>query len=598
MNWQWSILVLIEYVMAGLLLVGVVYFVRKTKIKRDITFWASVVVATAAIWMASHAAEISSDSLLIKSFFTSTQMSLSVTLGTVWLVFVLLYLGSQKWLKAGIISLLVSVCLSIFVLTFTNDFHHFIWSSVSINENNSFAALVTTKNTGAWIYISYAYLLGVIGGGLLLRRFTKVQNIYKTQTKVILIAALFVITLALLDGFDLASRLQINISSTAWVLGIGSLIVLANLSQVRMRDILPVARGSIVENLKEVLIVTDENTNIIDMNASAQSITGQTLQQCYGIPVLQILPDISQHFNNNIDKGSYNFQTTLHSAGKPITLDVEVTSIKDIGDSITSFIFLGHDISEIVGLNKQLSVLYEGEKSLRKELEEEIEKRIEFSRVLVHELKTPLTSVVGMAELLSESNPQPPYDRAIRSINRSTLELNNRISELLELTRAEVGALNIELCDINPSDLILEVVNDIEPNVISQDMALHTEIDSGLPDIRADVKRLRQVLQNLITNAVKASTTGGDILVTATQQNNDIKIMVRDNGQGISKDDQTHIFEPYFRAKSVTEKYEGLGLGLALSKKIVELHGGKIWVESEPGKGSIFSFTIPVIDDH
>ena len=181
MNWQWSSLVIIEYVMAGLLLVGIVYFVKKAKIKRELTLWASAVVATAAIWMSAHAAEISSDSLLIKSIFTSTQLSLSVTLGTAWLVFILLYLGLRKWLKISVILVLISCLSSVFILTITNNFHHFIWSSVSLDENNPFASLITIKNTGAWIYMSYAYCLGVAGGVLLFRRFSKVQNIYKTH---------------------------------------------------------------------------------------------------------------------------------------------------------------------------------------------------------------------------------------------------------------------------------------------------------------------------------------------------------------------------------------------------------------------------------
>ncbi|HEY94621.1 MAG TPA: PAS domain-containing protein [Dehalococcoidia bacterium] len=598
MNWQWSSLVIIEYMMAALLLVGVVYFVKKAKIKRELMLWASVVVATAAIWMSAHAAEISSDSLFIKSIFSSIQLSLSVVLGTAWLVFILLYLGLQKWLRISLITLLISVCSGVFILTLTNNIHHFIWSSVSLNDINSFASLISTKNVGAWIFMSYTYCLGVVGGGLLFRRFSKVQNIYKTQTKVMIIAAIFVATLALLDALDLASRLRLNISSTAWVLGIGSLVVLANLSQVRTRDILPIARDSIVEKLKEVLIVTDENTNIIDMNATAQSIIGKTLQESYGIPVTQLLPDLSKYFNTSNGMESYNFQTTIGSGERSSILDIEVTPIKDISEKITSLVFVGHDISEIVGLNRQLTLLYEEEKSLRKDLEKEIEKRIEFSRVLVHELKTPLTSVVGMAELLLESNPKPPYDRAISSINRSTLELNNRISELLELTRAEVGTLSIEPYEINPATFLSEVIKDMELNVASQDLVLRTEIDSEMPYIMADEKRLRQVIQNLLTNAVKASEPGGDILVAATLQDDYIKIMVRDNGHGIDRDDQPYVFEPYFRAKGIAEKYEGLGLGLTLSKKIVELHGGEIWVESEVGKGSTFSFTVPVKSYH
>jgi signal transduction histidine kinase len=134
----------------------------------------------------------------------------------------------------------------------------------------------------------------------------------------------------------------------------------------------------------------------------------------------------------------------------------------------------------------------------------------------------------------------------------------------------------------------------MEQNITSQDLTLRTEIDFELPYINADEKRIRQVIQNLITNAVKASETGDEILVSATLQDACFKVAVRDNGQGIGRDDLPHIFEPYYRVKGVAEKYEGLGLGLTLSKRIIELHGGRIWVESKLEEGSTFSFTIPV----
>jgi signal transduction histidine kinase len=255
------------------------------------------------------------------------------------------------------------------------------------------------------------------------------------------------------------------------------------------------------------------------------------------------------------------------------------------------------DITLLKQTERTIKMLYNQEKSLREALEKEIEKRKEFSRILVHELKTPLTSIVGMAELLSESEPQPPYDRAISSINRSTLELNSRISELLELTRAEVGALSIEPSPVNISELISEVISDVEPNVTSKGLTIRSEIHSDLKYAVADEERLRQVMQNLLSNGVEASQVGGEILVGATLEDDCIKFMVHDNGVGISKDDQSRIFEPYFRVEGIADKYEGLGLGLALSKNIVELHGGKIWVESELGKGSTFNFTIPVISN-
>ncbi|MFC1898850.1 ATP-binding protein [Chloroflexota bacterium] len=253
------------------------------------------------------------------------------------------------------------------------------------------------------------------------------------------------------------------------------------------------------------------------------------------------------------------------------------------------------DITKSMQTERTIKRLYDKEKKLRVSLENEISRRSEFARVLVHELKTPLTSILGLAELLKESDQKPPYDRAINSMYRSSSELNERISELLELTRAEVGELKIHPRRINPSTMISEIIRDIEPVITSKNQRIRSEIPSKLSHIKADRKRLRQVLQNIINNAIKATLENGDIVIRAIQQEDYLIIKVQDTGQGISRKDQLRIFEPYFRIAGVAGGYESLGLGLTLSKRIVELHGGQIWVESDVGKGSTFSFSIPLL---
>ncbi|MFC1861978.1 ATP-binding protein [Chloroflexota bacterium] len=256
------------------------------------------------------------------------------------------------------------------------------------------------------------------------------------------------------------------------------------------------------------------------------------------------------------------------------------------------------DITKLKQSERTISQLYNREKKLRESLEAEISKRSEFARVLVHELKTPLTSILASAELLLESEQKAPYDRVTKGIYRSSSDLNERIGELLELTRAEVGELRIKPRRINPSIMIANIISDIETIVSNNKLHLRTQVPSILPHVKADRKRIRQVMQNLVDNAVKATPVGGEIMIRVMENNDSLMIQVQDTGRGIKRKDQARIFEPYYRVPGIAERYAGLGLGLTLSKRIVELHGGRIWVESEVGsKGSTFSFSIPLSTD-
>jgi signal transduction histidine kinase len=147
---------------------------------------------------------------------------------------------------------------------------------------------------------------------------------------------------------------------------------------------------------------------------------------------------------------------------------------------------------------------------------------------------------------------------------------------------------------INPQQLLQEVAGETEPMLSSEGQSLILDLPSSLPLIRADEDRLRQIVLNLITNASKFTPEGGKITLRARERDADLVVECQDTGSGIAKEDQGRLFDAYHRVESDRERFSGLGLGLALCKKLVELHGGRIWVESEEGKGSTFSFSLPL----
>jgi signal transduction histidine kinase len=237
------------------------------------------------------------------------------------------------------------------------------------------------------------------------------------------------------------------------------------------------------------------------------------------------------------------------------------------------------------------------EQKRESELEKEIRQKAEFTATIAHELKTPLTSIIASAGLLSEEiqgGPQEPQQRLIQNILHSAQILEARISELLDVTKAEVSSLQLHLQPLHIESLLQDAAWQIHPEIQRKGQHLTLDLADSLPVVEADASRLEQVLLNLLSNASKFTPDGKNITLRAKKHKDSLTIEVQDSGIGISKENQARLFQPYYRVESDRQRYPGLGLGLALARQIIELHNGKIWVESELGKGSIFAVSLPL----
>ncbi|HWL92143.1 MAG TPA: HAMP domain-containing sensor histidine kinase, partial [Phycisphaerae bacterium] len=169
------------------------------------------------------------------------------------------------------------------------------------------------------------------------------------------------------------------------------------------------------------------------------------------------------------------------------------------------------------------------------------------------------------------------------------------INDVLDLSKIEAGQLSLSLADYSLSDVVHSVFTSVEPLANEKRLSLKVELPPSLPVGRGDERRIAQVLLNLVGNAIKF-TDAGEVAIKASASNGSFEVAVRDTGPGVSPADQQKIFEEFQQAdNSSTRKKGGTGLGLSISKRIIEMHGGNLSVESEPGRGSVFSFALPVI---
>ena len=213
---------------------------------------------------------------------------------------------------------------------------------------------------------------------------------------------------------------------------------------------------------------------------------------------------------------------------------------------------------------------------------------------VAHELRTPLTVIQGNLEAMLDG-VLPASPQEIATLRDETALLARLVSDLRLLSLAEAGQLKLERVEIDPTELIAQAVEPFRLQAQSSQIELTLEIASNLPFINVDADRIAQVIRNLLNNALRHTPAGGRITLTCRKETTQsLLFTVSDTGEGISADDLPFVFDRFYRAdKSRSRASGGSGIGLAIAKQLVEAHGGKVWAESQPGRGAIFGFTLP-----
>jgi two-component system, NtrC family, sensor kinase len=232
-----------------------------------------------------------------------------------------------------------------------------------------------------------------------------------------------------------------------------------------------------------------------------------------------------------------------------------------------------------------------------REIEAANRHKSEFLANMSHELRTPLNAIIGFSEVLLDPSlkvSEEEQAQFLTDVLSSGKHLLGLINEILDLAKIEAGKMELQIESVLLSDIFESVQNTMRPLATKKTINLHVESVTVPEPFPMDGARVKQVLLNLVGNAIKFTAEGGRVWLQADSKDGAVRVEVADTGPGIAAEDQERIFLEFQQAGSEAGKPQGTGLGLALAKKFVEMHGGKIWVESELGKGSRFFFTIPV----
>jgi signal transduction histidine kinase len=267
-----------------------------------------------------------------------------------------------------------------------------------------------------------------------------------------------------------------------------------------------------------------------------------------------------------------------------IEVAVAVSPIKDGTGSVTGFLHLAKDITEKMHYERRLR---------------DLDKlKSDFVSNVSHELRTPLTAVKGSVDNMLDGLTGSLNEKQTRYLTRiksNTDRLSRLINDLLDLSRIEAGRIDIKPTAFSLETLAKEVIESLRSIAVAKLIDLEVICHKSGVTVWADRDKITQVLMNLLGNAVKFTSSHGNISVAIEKKDNEwVQVSVADTGPGIPREEEDRIFDKFYQISQVDQrKSRGTGLGLAISKALVQMHGGKIWVESEMTRGSIFSFTLP-----
>ena len=335
---------------------------------------------------------------------------------------------------------------------------------------------------------------------------------------------------------------------------------------------------AVVKNIADPLLVMDNSYKIAILNKTCESFFNITEEKAVNKHFLEVIRngELFDHISGEFSLGEDRKEKIIHvkSNDEEYYLNVVVTIVKDVENNLTGLIVLFHNVTALKELEKI---------------------RTDFIATISHEFKTPLTSIMMGTDLLLNAGIGALNDdqKSITTALKEDCErLSTLVNDIMELTKIESSKaiFKIEPCTI--VGIIESTYKQFNQIAEQKSVELEFDADENLPPVSADFEKIKWVLNNLVSNALKYTNAGDDILISASVKNNKMYISVKDTGVGIPDEYKENIFDKFFQVKGNDLEIRGTGLGLSVAKEIIQAHGGKIWCESKLDLGSTFSFTL------
>ena len=346
---------------------------------------------------------------------------------------------------------------------------------------------------------------------------------------------------------------------------------------------------AVLEGVADGVMVADARGEVILLNAAAERILELPREEALGRATGEMLGLYGAQARDWMETIARWTQQT-----ETFATDEYLSTQLDIGDSIVSVhlspVLMGTEFLGTVSVFRDITAEVEADRA-----------KTEFVSMVSHELRTPMTSIKGYTDLLligAAGILSDQQQEFLSTVKNNVDRLSILVNDLLDISRIESGRLTLLPQTVHVDKMIDQVITAMRARTMDKGLTLRSDVPRTFPEVTADPNRVAQILTNLVGNACQYTPTGGEIVVSARVRDGEAHISVRDTGIGIIPENLTKIFDRFFRADDpLVQETPGTGLGLSIVKSLVEMHGGRIWVESEMGEGSTFTFTLPIASD-
>ncbi len=587
MVWQNSPYIQLSSVTLAMALNLVVYAWsrRKTAIGKAFI----VLMAAIAEWSLMTVLQLCSGTFALQSFWHKLWYPGIVVVPVAWFVFVMIYTGHDKFLTPRNLFLLGLMPVLTLIATFTDDVFHLMFRAVLWDTASPSPVVFTVPNIWFWVHTIYSYSLMFLALIWLVKTFIDTSSIYRKQAGILLAGSLIPWIINLI--FVLGPQIVSQVDPTPAAFAVTGLVAFWGLMRFQLLDIMPVARDTIVKDIRDGIIVVDANRYIVDLNPAAQGITGYSAHEIIGKPLGNAFPGKEKELDYLYSMGQGDTEIALGEDNTPRYYKIHTSPLYE-GNRLRGHLLLLYDVTEQKGTAQRVQELRGEQQKLRQELTLSTRDKHEFMEYLTRELRTAFGGVLSDCRRIIAASPPEPYLSQMKNTHSKIAELDRRAQEFLDFLRTETGTIEIIPVTFDILTILKQASSEVIPLFQSKECALTADFPDLLPPVMADKERTLEVAAIFLRAALLLAPAGGRVEIHIQPDRDYLNTEFLISDVVIAQGEE--LFDPYSIISADGEPIMGCRVGLALCKRLVELSDGRVMVESNPQRGTKFSFSLPL----
>jgi PAS domain S-box-containing protein len=570
----------ITLVMSGVaaLLISLLIFQRMGGAIR----WFSMMMLCISIWAIAYGFELSVSTLPEMLFWINIEYIGISFLPTTWIVFVIKFIGKNKWLTLKNRIIIFAFPIIALLLVWTNQWHHIHYEQVSLNTSGPFPLLAIKP--GPWYYIHTVYFYFMLAWGIyLLIKVQKTDPIYRKQNIAIITGALIPWLVNFIYLLGLRPYQHIDLTPYAFIAT--SIIISFGLLRYSLFDIVPVAREKVIEEMREGMIVLDSSHRVIDLNKGMKDFL-QLQSNPIGRHITDIFPEQFNLYKALNNKKVDSLDIRLKNNNGVRFFEINLTPILEKDTIHAGSTLILWDITERK-VAEELLILQAHQLQILNQMKDKI-----FS-IISHDLRSPLASLIGILDMAHNKDISDEELKLFLSeLSKDVGYTSNLVENLLHWSKSQLKGESVQPEYFDVKGIIQNKLLMFEKTANEKNIAINDETFEHTM-IYADKSMIKSVLRNLISNAIKFCSDGDQITISATIEKDFTTICVSDTGLGIREGDIQKLFSAETFTLRGTNNEKGTGLGLIICNDFIKANNGSISVESTFGEGSKFCFTLP-----